>query len=136
MKTITVPAKIDNLEEVTNFVDCFLEENDCSLKAQTQIDVVIDEIFHNIVSYAYQQDGGDVTIQIENTESCRIVLTFKDMGVPFDPLKSEDPDITLDAQQREIGGLGIYMVKKMMDNVSYEYCDGQNILVLEKNLAG
>lgn len=136
MKTITVPAKVDNLEKVTEFVDDFLEENNCSIKTQTQIDVVIDEIFHNIASYAYEHDEGEVTIQIENSDSCRIILTFKDMGVPFNPLGNKDPDITLDAEQREIGGLGIFMVKKMMDNVSYEYCDGQNILIIEKNLEG
>lgn len=134
MKDITVEAKVENIDVVTNFVNDILEENCCPMKIQMQIDVVIYEIFGNISYYAYGADGGKASVQA-GIEKGMIVLVFIDQGIPYNPLENKDPDITLNLEEREIGGLGIYMVKKIMDEVSYEYMDGQNILRMRKSLS-
>ena len=136
MKSITVEAKIENEDKVTEFVNEVLEEKECPLKVQMQLDVAIDEIFGNIAYYAYGKGRGNATIQIEMEDNPpKITLTFIDQGIPYNPLESKDPDITLDIEDREIGGLGIFLVKKTMDELSYEYVDGQNILTMKKELA-
>ena len=100
-----------------------------------QIDIAIDELFGNIAHYAYTPDVGDATVRVEVTgEPLAVIITFIDGGVPYDPLKAADPDITLSAEERQIGGLGIYMVKKSMDEITYEYKDGKNILSIKKKL--
>ena len=135
MKELTVDATIDNVAQVTAFVDEQLEEAGCSMKAQMQIDIAIDELFGNIANYAYNPEVGPATVRVEVLQNpLAVVISFIDNGVPYDPLAKEDPDITLSAEEREIGGLGIYMVKKSMDEVSYEYKDGQNILRIQKKL--
>ena len=136
MKSITVEAKIENVDKVTEFVNEVLEEKECPLKVPMQMDVAIDEIFGNIAYYAYGKGSGNATIQIEMEDNPpKITLTFIDQGIPYNPLESKDPDITLDIEDREIGGLGIFLVKKTMDELSYEYVDGQNILTMKKELA-
>lgn len=135
MKELTLPATIENIETVIDFVNGQLEEIKCPLKAQTQIDIAIDELFGNIAHYAYNPETGPATVRVEVTEDpIAVVITFIDRGVPYDPLKKEDPDITLSAEERAIGGLGIFMVKKTMDEISYEYKDGKNILRIKKNM--
>ena len=197
-------AKIENVDKVTEFVNEVLEEKDCPLKVQMQLDVAIDEIFGNIAYYAYGKGSGNATIQIEMEDNPpKITLIFIDQGTPYNPLENKDPDITLDIEDREIGGLaasraniedaksfmkfqtighdklnqlrhvrffkdmpgmyehmrkhaailrpkfekvedvlekeigglGIFLVKKTMDELSYEYVDGQNILTMKKELA-
>lgn len=135
MKELTLPATIENIETVIDFVNGQLEEIKCPLKAQMQIDIAIDELFSNIAHYAYNPETGPATVRVEVTEEpIAVVITFIDRGVPYDPLKKEDPDITLSAEERAIGGLGIFMVKKTMDEISYEYKDGKNILRIKKNM--
>ena len=135
MKSITVEAKIEIVDKVTEFVNEVLEEKYCPLKVQMQLDVAIDEIFGNIAYYAYGKGSGNATIQIEMEDNPpKITLTFIDQGIPYNPLENKDPDITLDIEDREIGGLGIFLVKKTMDELSYEYADGQNILTMKKEL--
>lgn len=130
---ITVDATKENYPNIVSFVEEALEKNDCSMKAQMQIDVAVDEVFTNIMMYAYEPEIGKATVSLEFTESPKtVVIQFVDSGKPFDPLKKEDPDITLSAEERDIGGLGIFMVKKIMNDVSYEYKDGQNILTIKK----
>ena len=105
------------------------------MKEQIQLDVAVEEIFVNIASYAYAPNTGYALIQInELSDPKRVQITFVDEGVPYDPLAKEDPDVTLSAEERQIGGLGIYMVKKSMDNMTYEYKDNKNILTIEKNI--
>mgnify|MGYP003080580628 CR=1 FL=1 len=100
-----------------------------------QIDIAIDEVFSNIAHYAYHPSVGSATVKIEVIEEpMSVVITFIDGGTPYNPLEKEDPDITLSAEEREIGGLGIFMVKKSMDSIDYEYKDGQNILRIKKNI--
>ena len=135
MSELTIEAKTENLEKVLAFVDKHLEEKECAIKVQMQIDVAVEELFVNIAQYAYDSDTGMVTIQVEiQEEPLAVMITFIDNGVPYNPLAKEDPDITLAAEERQIGGLGIYMVKKTMDDIIYEYKDGQNILRIRKQL--
>ncbi len=135
MKELTINATLENIQTVTDFVDGQLEELGCSMKAQMQIDIAIDELFGNIVHYAYNPEVGPVTVRVEVTEDpLAVSITFIDNGVPYDPLAKTDPDVTLSAEEREIGGLGIFMVKKSMDEITYEYRSGQNILTIRKNM--
>lgn len=135
MKELTIAATIENIETVTDFVNEQLEAYDCPMKAQMQIDIAIDELFGNIAHYAYNPEIGSATVRVEVVEEpLSVVITFIDNGVPYDPLKKEDPNTTLSAEDREIGGLGIFMVKKTMDDIIYEYKDGQNRLTIVKKI--
>lgn len=135
MKELIVEATIENVPKVMEFVDEQLEQFDCPMKTQMQVDVAVEELFSNIAHYAYNPGIGSATMRVEVVEEpLAVVITFIDNGIPYDPLAKADPDITLPAEEREIGGLGIYMVKKTMDDVSYEYRDGQNILRIKKNI--
>lgn len=135
MKELTVSAKLENIPVVTAFIDERLEALDCSMKAQMQIDIAIDELFGNIAHYAYPDGTGDATVRFEFDEATRTAsITFIDSGMPFDPLEKADPDVTLSAQEREIGGLGIFMVKKTMDKIEYSYENGFNILTIHKHI--
>ncbi len=135
MKELNVEAKDENLYQVLDFVNEQLEAFDCAPAVKIQLDIAVEEIFVNISHYAYNPEVGPATIRAEVTQDpLSVTLTFMDHGIPYDPLVKEDPDITLSAEERAIGGLGIFMVKKSMDQVEYEYKDGQNILTIKKNL--
>lgn len=135
MKELTIPATVENIEKVTEIVNSQLEEINCPIKAKMQIDIAIDELFGNIAHYAYNPETGPATVRVEVTEApISVIVTFIDHGIPYDPLKKDDPDVTLSAEERAIGGLGIFMVKKTMDEITYEYKDGQNILSIRKDL--
>lgn len=132
-KQLTIDAVVDNIETVTDFVTGALERYDCPMKAIMQISIAIDELFGNIANYAYRPEVGKATVEVEILENpLQVIVTFKDNGKPFDPLKVEDPDITSSAEERQVGGLGIYLVKKSMDAITYEYRSGQNILTIKK----
>lgn len=136
MAELTILAVLENLNQVIAFVDAELEKLDCPLKAQMQLDVAVEELYVNIAHYAYAPGTGSATIRIEPDEAKRAVtVTFIDSGVPFDPLAKPDPDVSLSVEKRPIGGLGIYMVKKSMDDIRYAYSDGKNILSIVKKLA-
>ncbi len=135
MKELTIDATVENIETVTEFVNEQLQLHGCSVKVQMQIDIAIDELFGNIAHYAYDPGVGPATVRVELKEDpLAVVITFIDRGVPYDPLQRKDPDTALSAEEREIGGLGIYMVKKTMDGISYEYKNGQNILTITKKI--
>ena len=135
MKELTLDATVENIETVTDFVNEELDALDCPMKVQMQIDIAIDELFGNIAHYAYNPEIGKATVRVEVIEDpLAVTNTFIDNGVPYDPLAKADPDTTLSAEEREIGGLGIYMVKKSMDDITYEYKEGQNILTIKKSL--
>ncbi len=137
MKELSLDAVVENIDIVTDFVNEQLEQYDCPIKAQMQIDIAIDELFGNIAHYAYNPEVGQATVRVEVLEDpLSVVITFIDNGIPYDPLSTEDPNITLSAEERQIGGLGIYMVKKSMDEIAYEYKDGQNILRIKKQFKG
>ena len=135
MKELTVEATLESIPEVMAFVDGQLEALECGMKAQTQIDVAVDELFSNIARYAYAPNVGQATVKIDFNEAERMVcLSFIDSGVPYDPLAKADPDVTLSAEEREIGGLGIFLVKKTMDAMEYRYEDGHNITTIHKRI--
>ena len=135
MKELTLDATLDKIPEVTAFVDSLLEELECPMKAQIQIDVAIDEIFSNIARYAYKGRKGSATVRVETEKNpAAVLITFIDKGIPYNPLEQKDPDITLAAEDRPIGGLGIFVVKKTMDGLHYAHRDGQNILRIRKKI--
>ena len=135
MKELTMSADRKNIPAVIEFVNQELDALGCSLKAEAQIDIAIDEIYSNIVKYGYEEEGGEVTVSFDVLEDPLVMtLSFLDQGKPFNPLESKDPDTTLSAKERKIGGLGIFMVKKTMDDIRYEYRDGKNILTIRKTL--
>jgi len=119
-REMTIEASVSNLDDVLAFVDACLED--------------VEEIYVNIAHYAYAPQTGTAKISVDiDTDKRQIVVEFRDSGMEFDPLAKPDPDTTLSAQERQIGGLGIYMVKKSMDDMTYTRSDGQNILTLYKN---
>ena len=135
MKELIVEADRMNLPAVQNFIDEQLEEAGCPMLTQTTIDIAVEELFVNIASYAYGDGKGKAVVQVTvHKEPLSVEITFIDNGVQYDPLAKADPDTTLSAKERKKGGLGIFMVKNTMDNVSYEYKDGKNILTIKKNL--
>ncbi|MFI3171162.1 MAG: ATP-binding protein [Eubacteriales bacterium] len=135
MKEITVDATLENLAVVQRFIEEELEIIGASMKAIMQTSIAVEEIYVNIAHYAYNPDVGEATIRCSvDEEPLRVSIQFLDSGKPYNPLEKEDADITLTAEEREIGGLGILMVKKSMDEVTYEYEAGKNILTIHKNL--
>ncbi len=133
VKELTLDASVSNIQVVTDFVNEELDAVHCPLKAQMQIDVAIDELFGNIAKYAYAPGEGKATVTVEiEQEPLAVSITFSDEGVPFDPLAKADPDTSLPAESREVGGLGILIVKRSMDEVSYERAGGRNVLRIRK----
>ena len=132
-RTMTVDALTDNLEQVLSFVQqCGFEFD---FRTETQINLSVEEIFVNIAHYAYPEKTGEAVIETElSDDPPKLKITFRDSGIPYDPLAKDDPDITLSAEKRQIGGLGIFLVKKNMDKIEYKYENGQNVLELTKNL--
>lgn len=130
------PAALDQLEAVQRFVLDQLKDCDYSERVRAQLDVAVEEIFVNIAHYAYPPDQtGWALIRCQVDQApLRITIQFVDRGVPFNPLQKKDADITLSAEKRQIGGLGILMVKRSMDQVLYTYQDGQNILTMVKKI--
>ena len=132
-KTMTIPAKTENLDSVLAFIDGALEEAGCPMKAQMQLDLAVEEMFVNIANYAYGSGSGNAVVDIDIRDGI-CTITLSDNGIPYNPLEKVDPDVTLSAEDRQIGGLGIFMVKKSVDDMVYEYKDGQNILKLIKKI--
>lgn len=131
----TFPADDKFLNEVIVFLEEELAKADASTKITMQMDVCIEEVFVNVSHYAYGEKFGEVDFEIiHNPDDDTVTFVFSDKGIPFDPLKEEDPDITLSANEREIGGLGIFICKKIMDDIHYEYIDGRNVLTLVKKI--
>ncbi len=135
MKELRLKATEHNIETATEFINRELNSEGCSDDARALIDIAIDDLFCNIARYAYGQDEGAVLVRFEFDEKGKAAsVTLIDEGIPFDPLQKEDPDITLSAEERKIGGLGIYMVKHIMDAVEYKYEDGRNIIRITKKI--
>ncbi|MBR6407156.1 MAG: SpoIIE family protein phosphatase [Clostridia bacterium] len=128
-----IEAKVQNLPRVQDFVDKHLQSAGCPEKTRMQIGVSVEEIFVNIANYAYAPETGRATVRVETSDDpAKVSVTFIDWGVPYDPLEKKDPDVTLTAEERDVGGLGIFLTKKIMDDLSYEYREGKNILTMRK----
>lgn len=135
MKELTVKAVLENISKVTEFIDGELEAIGCPVRAQIHIDVAVDELFGNIAHYAYTGDAGNATVRFNFDESTHLIsVTFIDDGVPFNPLEHKEPNVTLPMEEREVGGLGIYLVRKTMDTVKYRRENNCNILTIEKKI--
>ena len=135
MKEITLKAVVGSIPQATSFVDEQLEAIECPMKAQMQLDMAIDELFCNIASYAYGAGEGEATLRFEYDPAARrVILSFIDEGIPFNPLKSAEPDVSLSAEERAIGGLGIFLVRKTMDGMAYRRENGKNILTIQKQI--
>ena len=135
--SIRLKADKKNLPKVMIFTGRNLDRARCFGKVRMQIELAVEEIFVNIASYAYAPGEGDVDLCMEiSGEPAAAVITFTDQGIPFDPLQEEDPDVTLPAAQRRIGGLGILTIKKFMDDVQYERRGDSNVLTIRKTLEG
>ena len=133
MKEITLRAETENLNQVLDFVNGLLEEKNCPMYVVLELDIAVEELFVNIAHYAYTPEKGDATIRV-SFENEDVIITFIDSGIPYNPWAKEDPDTTLSLEERQIGGLGIYMVKKSMDEVDYEYRDGKNVVTIKKKI--
>ena len=135
MVSKTFPAIVDELPEVISFVEETLEGYGCSMKIQTAICIAIEEVFVNVANYAYKGEIGDVRIDINFDDNTRnVTFLVSDKGIPFNPLDKADPDITLSLEEREIGGLGIFITKKTMDEVRYTFENEENILTIIKKI--
>ena len=135
MTNQTFPAKTEVLPDILGFVEETLEGYGCPMKIQMAVCVAIEEVFVNVAHYAYGDGEGDMNLGIGfDKENRTITFRMTDKGVPFDPLQKPDPDITLSAEEREIGGLGIFIAKKTMDSLSYSYENGENILTMLKTI--
>ena len=135
MLDFEIDAKIENLHSVFDRLTEELKQLDCGDRTINQCKLCAEEIFMNVASYAYNPETGKVRITLEdvrNSDERRLVFTFSDKGTPYDPLSAKDPDINAELEDREIGGLGVFLVKSTMDDVSYKYTDGQNVLRFEK----
>ena len=131
MKELKLDAVPENLDAVLDFVNAELEAIDCSSKTQSQIAIAVEEIFVNIAHYAYNPEIGAACVRV-SVSANELRLIFEDSGKPYNPLEKPDPDITASAADRPIGGLGIFMVKKIMDTVDYHYENGMNLLTMTK----
>ncbi|MDD6488772.1 MAG: ATP-binding protein [Clostridia bacterium] len=135
MKKMEISALSENTYKVIDFIDNELMAHDCDIKTKMQIELVVEEVFVNIASYAYSSQAGNAEITVEISENPKkIIIEFKDSGKKYNPLENQEADTTLPPEKRRIGGLGIFLVKKNTDNVYYQYKNNHNILTLEKLL--
>ncbi len=135
MKRLIIEASDKNLDKVLAFVEEQLDALNCPTKVKIQINIAVEELFVNIAHYAYDSAVGTAEVLFSaKSDPPAAEITFIDEGKPYDPLAKPDPDVTLSAEERQVGGLGIYMVKKSMDDVWYQYEDGRNILTIQKKL--
>ena len=132
---MTLPATKENILRMTAFIDEQLKAVACPMKAQMQIDLALDELLGNIAAYAYTAGSGEATVRFDFDDASRTAaITILDRGVPFDPLAKPDPDVTASAEERDAGGLGIYLVRKTMDDMEYRYENGRNVLTIRKRI--
>lgn len=132
---LVIEAKVEKLQQVKKFVVSQLEETDFKMKTKMHLELAVEEIFTNISIYAFKTGVGEVTIKTSlSDDETELTVTFEDGGIEYNPLKHKDPDVTLPGSERKIGGLGIFMTKKVTDEIAYKYEDGKNILQIKKNL--
>ena len=132
MKELVIEAIPENLTTVLSFVKTELQEHGTEGKMQRQIAIAVEEIFVNIAHYAYNPETGSAVIRISIGDEVNI--EFEDNGNPYNPLEKNDPDTTLKAKDRKVGGLGVFMVKKIMDSVDYRFENGKNLLKIRKTI--
>ena len=130
-------AKIENLEIANAFLNEQLDALNVTPKERMQLELAFEELFTNVSNYSYGDDVGKVEVGVTfKDDECMLVIKVSDSGTPFNPLERETPDLTLSADDRPIGGLGIFMVKKNVDDITYDYVDGENVVTLYKKIGG
>ncbi len=135
MKEIVLDAKRENLPQLFEFITKTLREYSDDEKTIRKVKLCVEEAFMNIAAYAYNPEVGPAKVSVTalgEPYPLRVQVVFTDNGKPFNPLKAESPDVESGLEDRQVGGLGIFLIKKEMDDITYEYRDGQNILTLEK----
>ncbi len=134
-RTLELPAKRDAFSVLKDWIVELATELALADKVRKQLLIVADEVFTNIALYGYPKTDGDAKVVVSlDGATHELTLTFMDTGVPFNPLETQEPDVTAPAAERQIGGLGMFMVKRLMDSVAYEHRDNQNILTLKKRI--
>jgi len=134
MVALNIKANTDNTGKAMDFVAAELRRHDFTAAMRAEILIAVEEVFLNIASYAYEPaEEGDVSLSV--TVNGKAVIRFEDSGLPFNPLKSDDPDFSAPILERDLGGLGIHFVKNMMDKVEYVYAGGKNILTISKGMS-
>ncbi len=137
MAELTLTASLENLDQVLDFVHRQLEAADCSERIIGQVDLAVEELYTNIANYAYCPQPGEAKIRCAvQGDPLQVVIGFTDQGKPYNPLQREDPDVTAGAEDRKIGGLGVFLAKKLMDELDYEFKDGSNVLTIRKRIDG
>jgi len=133
MKKITIPAKIENLPQAIDFINQQLKPFEPISQAQLQLELAVEEVYVNIAKYAYEPGEGKVFISCEIDENpLQATVQFTDSGIPYNPIDNKAPDMK--SREKEVGGLGIFLIKKNVDDISYQYQDGKNILTIRKKL--
>ena len=133
-KEVEVPADMDHLDDVMGIIQEIMSNVEVDEAERMKVELAVEEMYTNIASYAYSEGNGSASAKCKLTDHPgEIIICFTDTGKPYNPLDKPDPDINAGVEERGIGGLGIYMTKKMMDNVSYEYVDNRNVLTIRKN---
>lgn len=136
MNELTVDATKNGMKIVLDVMESLLAEIGCPVRTQMEFSIAFEELFVNIVHYAYPEGHGNVEVEYEILKDAdgnqKLIMELKDSGTAYNPLKKEDPDVTLTAKERKIGGLGIYMAKTMLDTIAYERRDDLNCLIIEK----
>jgi len=144
MKKLEIKASLENLNKALDFISTELEQRGCPQDIQGKIELAVEEIFVNIANYAYAADGGDspdsgdggadgaVVIFISVTD--KIVIRFEDTGKPYNPLEKPGPDLDKPLMERDIGGLGVFLVKQLMDKVEYSRVGNKNVLIMTKGI--
>lgn len=131
-KELTIEAKIENVDKVISFINATLQEHGCTFDMMQRIDLALEEMLVNISNYAYPGETGKAHVAISFPDEGVVQLDIRDSGVPYDPTKREDPQVTIPLKQRKKGGLGIYMTKMVMDEMNYEHREGVNHTILKK----
>ena len=132
--SITLTNDIEQVPQLADFVDMVCEEVGFDPSVSIQMNLAIEEAVVNVMSYAYPVSTvGNVNIEAQADDDC-LTFTIIDNGTPFDPTAKSEVDTTLSAEERPIGGLGIHLVRQLMDGINYERIDGKNILTLRKKL--
>lgn len=135
MAQIELESKLESLDTLNDFVHQIIQNSPCTEQQQIQIDLVVEELFVNIVNYAYPDSMGMVQVECKlSGDAGQVIIQFKDQGIEFNPLAKKEIDVHDRFERRPVGGLGIYLAKKYTNSIEYERADGSNVLTIMKNL--
>jgi anti-sigma regulatory factor (Ser/Thr protein kinase) len=128
MPILRLPAVMESFGPLRSFVLAEMEREESLRQFIPQVDLVLEELLINVINYAYPKGEGEVEVECASDGPGKIRLTVRDWGKPFNPLEQAAPDLTADIDSREVGGVGIFLVRQMTSRLLYEYRDGGNVL--------